>query len=58
MQSKQFCALTTTKSRAKIRRQLDAFKAVVLVLLFYVPPLFCGGSVFVFVLVCITLCPF
>ena len=27
-------------------------------LLFYVPPTVCGGSVFVLVLVCITLCPF
>ena len=27
-------------------------------LLFYVPPIVCGGSVLVFVLVCITLCPF
>ena len=27
-------------------------------LLFYVHPIVCGGSVLVFVLVCITLCPF
>ena len=27
-------------------------------LLFYVPPIVCLGSVLVFVLVCITLCPF
>ena len=26
-------------------------------LLFYVPPIFCGGSVLVFDLMCITLCP-
>ena len=36
-------------------------KAVVVVvvdLLFYVPSIVCGDSVLVFVLVCITLCPF
>ena len=27
-------------------------------LLFYVPPIVCGGSVLVFCLVCINLCPF
>ena len=31
--------------------------SVVVGLLFYVPPIACGGSVLVFVLVCITLCP-
>ena len=38
----------------------EAFKpaSVVVDLLFYVPPIVCGGSVLVFVLVCITLCPF
>ena len=34
------------------------FGSVVVSLLFYVPPIACGGSVLVFVLVCITLCPF
>ena len=33
-------------------------KAVVLDLLFYVLSIVCGASVLVFVLVCITLCPF
>ena len=32
--------------------------AVAVDLLLYVPPTVCGGSVFVFVLVCITLYPF
>ena len=32
--------------------------SVVVDLLFYVPPIVYGGSVLVFVLVCITLCPF
>ena len=32
--------------------------SVVVDLFFYVPPIVCGGSVLVFVLVCITLCPF
>ena len=32
--------------------------SVVVELLFYVPPIVCGSSVFVFVLVCISLCPF
>ena len=32
--------------------------SVVVGLLFYVPSIACGGSVLVFVLVCITLCPF
>ena len=32
--------------------------SVVVDLLFYVPPIVCGGSVLVFVLVYITLCPF
>ena len=32
--------------------------SVVVVLLFGVHPIGCGGSVFVFVLLCITLCPF
>ena len=31
---------------------------VVVDLLFYVPPVVCGGSVLVFVLVCMTFCPF
>ena len=32
--------------------------SVVVDLLLYVPPIDCGGSVLVFVLVCSTLCPF
>ena len=28
------------------------------IILFYVPPIVCGGTVFVFVLVCITVFPF
>ena len=32
--------------------------SVVVDLLFYVLPIVCGGSVLVFVLLCITLCPF
>ena len=32
--------------------------SVVVRLLFYVPPIVCGGSVLVLVLVCINLCPF
>ena len=35
-----------------------AIKLVVVNLLFYVPPIVYGGSVLVFVLECITLCPF
>ena len=34
------------------------FGSVVVDLLFYVPLIVCGGSAFVFVLVCINLCPF
>ena len=72
MRAKHFRVLTTTESRSKIWRQLNPFKApgslgcylfyggssVVVDLLFYVLPIVCGGSVFVFALVCITLCPF
>ena len=74
MRAKQFCILTTAGSRAKILRQLNAFKppkrlrllsvlrrgSVVVDLLFNVLPIVCGSwsSVFVFVLLCITLCPF
>ena len=35
-----------------------AICSVVVDLLFYLPPIVCGGSMLVFVFVCITLCPF
>ena len=67
-----FCVLTTKESRAKIWRQLNAVKSkgglgcppflgggsVVVELLFYVAPIVCGGSVLVFVFICIALCRF
>ena len=74
MRAKPFCILTTTESRAQIYRLLNAFKpppprwfrllsvlrrdSVVVDMLFNVLPIVCGSSVFVFVLLCITLCPF
>ena len=42
MRAKQVCDLTITESRVKIN----------------VLPIVCGSSVFVFVLICITLCLF
>ena len=73
MRAKQFGVLaSTTESREKIWHQRNAFKptdgldcrpfeccgSVVVAILFNVLPLVCGNSVFVFVLLCITLCPF
>ena len=67
MRAKQFCVLTTTESRAfkppppLVAWAADSSKAVVLLLLVYClmySPLFVGRSVVVFVLFCITLCPF
>ena len=40
------------------KKRGDNKMVVVVDLLFIVPPIVCGGSVLVFVLVCITLCPF
>ena len=47
------------KLPGSLRRCLfESGGSVVVDLLFYVPPIVSGGSVLVFVLVCITLCPF
>ena len=53
VRAKQFCVLTTTESSAKI-----GGGSVVVDLLFNVLPIVCGRSVFVFVLLYITLCRF
>ena len=72
MGAKQFCVLTTKESGARFgnsKTHLSPLvasaavrsKVVVLLLLiciFDVLPICCGGSVFVFVSFCITLCPF
>ena len=66
------CINNNRISRAKIWRQLNAVKStgglgcrpflggasVVVDLLFYVPPIVCGGSQLVFILICIVLCRF
>ena len=48
----------TRRNKIKKNSFFSLFSSVVVDLLFYVPPIVCGGSVMVFVLECITLCPF
>ena len=72
MRDEQFCVLTTTESRAKISASkmhlklsppppplaYTAVRSKAVFLLFNVLPIICGSSVFVFVLLSITLCLF
>ena len=65
MRAKQFCALTTTESRAKMAPVKCiyppppvAYAEVLLLLIFWFGLCTSYCSVLVFVLVCITLCPF
>ena len=64
MRANQCCVLTTTESRAKIRRQSNAFKPPAacdavcfkrVVMMFNALPIVGGSSVFVIALLCITL---
>ena len=48
----------STDIQEHIKTQLVCGGSIVDDLLFYELPIVCGGSVIVFVLVCITLCPF
>ena len=71
MLAKQFCVLPTTVSRRRFSASKMHLApgavgccpfydggSVVVNLVFNVLPIVCGSSVFVFVLLCINLCPF